>query len=587
MKHFLVDKITTALNRLKQQNKLNFDTQPDVQIEHTRDKKFGDFACNIAMLLSKATAKPPREIAELIIKAIEPSAQIENITVAGPGFINFFISKSALTQIIDEIIASGKDFGRSEVGENKKLHIEFVSANPTGPLHVGHGRSVAYGSTCANLLEAIGYRVHREYYVNDGGRQMDILAVSVWLRYLESFGEKFIFPHNAYQGDYIRDLAGQIKKQHGDALHWPAATVFADLPEDHDDPEHDQEKFMDSLIAKAQALLGDTGYQTVHQEGLNTILADIRDDLSQTGVEYQEWFSEQQVLQNGAMQRAIERLKENGHTYEKDGNLWFKATKFGDDKDRVLLRANGKPTYFAADIAYHLTKFERGADRCIDILGSDHHGYVTRIRSALQALNIDPEKINILLVQFATLYRGKTKISMSTRAGSFITLRELRDEIGKDAVRFFYILRKSEQHLEFDIEIAKTKNNENPVYYIQYAHARICRVLEQLEQKNWKWDRQNGLAHLNRLNEPQETQLIEYLAKYRETIYHAAKDHEPHLLAHYLRDLANLLHTYYNAHVFLVDDSHLRDARLSLIIATRQVLKNGLELLGVSAPEQM
>jgi len=587
MKHYLATIIATALDNLRQQNKLNVDAPLNVQIEHTRDKKFGDYSSNIAMLLSKSAKMPPRQVAEMIIDAIPNSDQIDRIEMAGPGFINFFVATKALNKIIGEILASGKDFGRSEYGEEALVNFEFVSANPTGPLHVGHGRSVAYGATCANLLEAIGYRTHREYYVNDGGRQMDILTVSVWLRYLESFGENFTFPHNAYKGDYIIDIAKHVKQLHSDALHWPAQTVFAGLPQDHDDPEHDQEKFMDSLIAKVQELLGKTGYNALHQEALNTILQDIRDDLSACGVEYDHWFSEQGLLKNGALARCLEQLKQNGHTYEKDGNIWFRAMNFGDDKDRVLLRRNGKPTYFAADIAYHLTKFERGAETCLDILGSDHHGYMTRIQASMQAFNIPQEKIRILLVQFATLYRGKTKISMSTRAGSFVSLRELRDEIGKDAMRFFYVLRKAEQHLEFDIEIAKAKSNENPVYYIQYAHARICRVLEQLKQKQWEWDQQSGLKQQHCLSAPQETLLIEHLSRYREIIQHAAMNYEPHLLAHYLRDLANHLHSYYNAQVFLVDDANLRNARLCLIMATRQVLQNGLHLLGVSAPEKM
>jgi arginyl-tRNA synthetase len=587
MKQFLANKVKVAVDCLQQQGKLVLDTLPEIQIDHTRDKKFGDFASNIAMLLAKSAKMSPRQIADMIMGAIAPCKEIDHIEIANPGFINFFIANDALTGIIGEIIASGEDFGRSEYGDNALINIEFVSANPTGPLHVGHGRSVAYGATCANLLEAIGYRTHREYYVNDGGRQMDILAVSVWLRYLENFGEKFTFPHNAYKGDYILDIAAQIKKQHGDALHWPIATVFADLPHDHDDPLHDQEQFMDSLIAKTQALLGDTGYQAVHGEALNTILDDIRDDLSASGVDYDHWFSEQNLLKNGALTRCIEQLQKNQHTYEKEGNLWFKATAFGDDKDRVLLRSNGKPTYFAADIAYHLTKFERGANACVDIFGADHHGYMIRVQASMEAFHIPREKIQMLLVQFATLYRGKTKISMSTRSGSFVTLRELRDEIGKDAMRFFYILRKVEQHLEFDIEIAKAKNNENPVYYIQYAHARICRVLEQLEQKGWVWEKDMGLTQLNLLSEPHEVALIEHLSRYREMIHHAAINYEPHLLAHYLRELANHFHAYYNAHVFLVEEADLRNARLCLILATQQVLKNGLHLLGVSAPMKM
>jgi arginyl-tRNA synthetase len=467
--------------------------------------------------------------------------------------------------------------------------VEFVSANPTGPLHVGHGRGAAYGAVVADLLAAVGFKVHREYYVNDAGRQMDILGTSVWLRYLELCGEALAFPSNGYQGDYIWDIAATLHRDHGDAYRHTAEGVFADVPADATEQtsDGDKEAHIDALIARAKQLLGDNRYRFVFELALNTILDDIRDDLELFGVTYDEWYSERTLTESGAVNKTLERLRGAGHVYEKQGALWFRSTAFGDEKDRVVERENGQTTYFASDIAYHMDKLERGFDRVIDVWGADHHGYVPRVKAALQALGDDPARLDVLLVQFANLYRGGEKVQMSTRSGSFVTLRSLRKEVGRDAARFFYVMRKCEQHLDFDLDLAKSQSSDNPVYYVQYAHARVCSVLRQAADKGIPVEVAAGATHLERLTEAHEQALLKTLGRYPEVVEQAALNEEPHQLAQYLRELANDFHTYYNAHQFLVADDALRDARIKLILAARQVLKNGLNLLGVSAPESM
>jgi arginyl-tRNA synthetase len=465
--------------------------------------------------------------------------------------------------------------------------VEFVSANPTGPLHVGHGRGAALGATVADLLEAVGFQVHREYYVNDAGRQMDILATSVWLRYLEHGGTTLPFPANGYRGDYVRDIAAQLYREHGDTYAAPVAQVFGDLPPDADQEGGDKEAHIDALIERAKTLLGDNRYRYVFELGLNTILDDIRDDLRGFGIEYEQWYSERTLAERGAVNRVIERLREAGHVYEKDGALWFRSSAFGDEKDRVVQRENGQTTYFASDIAYHAEKFERGFDWVIDVWGADHHGYVPRVKAALQAMGYDPQKLDVLLVQFAILYRGGERAQMSTRSGDFVTLRELRGEVGSDAARFFYVMRRCEQHLDFDLDLAKSQSNENPLYYVQYAHARICSVMRQLKERNYAHDDGDDAADLSLLEASHEKALLVALSRYPEVLELAALNHEPHQLAQYLRELANAFHTYYNAHTFIVEHARLRHARLNLILAVRQILYNGLTLLGCTTPESM
>jgi arginyl-tRNA synthetase len=586
LRHHIENLIASALSGLEATGALPHDHGAAINVEHTKSKEHGDFASNIALLLAKHARMKPRELAEKITKALPASDMVVRVEIAGPGFINFFLNAAAYHGVVREILDKRDAFGRSAAGTGQAVQVEFVSANPTGPLHVGHGRGAAYGATLANLLDAAGFKVHREYYINDAGRQMDILATSVWLRYLELCGEKFDFPSNGYKGDYVYDIGATLHRENGDKYRHAAAELFDKIPAD--EPKGgDKEAHIDALIERAKSLLGAAGYRMVFNLGLKVILDDIRQDLEEFGVTYDQWFSERALVEDGAAERAIERLRRSGHVYEKDGALWFRSTDYGDEKDRVVVRDNGQKTYFAHDIAYHMDKLERGYHQVIDIWGADHHGYVPRVKAALAAIGDDPEKLHVLLVQFAILYKGGERMQMSTRSGEFVTLRELRREVGNDAARFFYVLRKCEQHMDFDLDLAKSQSNDNPVYYVQYAHARIHSVFRQLGEKGLTHDPANGDRHLARLTETHELALIQKLSRYPEVLEAAALAYEPHQLAHYLRELAYDFHTYYGAHTFLVDDAALRDARLNLIVATRQVIANGLGLLGVSAPEAM
>jgi arginyl-tRNA synthetase len=586
MKQTIETLILQAVDTLKANGDLDINTLPAVTIERSRDAQHGDFATNLALILAKAAKTNPRQLAEKILAALPAHDAVTKVELAGPGFINFFINPAAQYAIINTIHELGRDFGLSTVGAGKKVQVEFVSANPTGPLHVGHGRGAAYGSVVADLLQAAGFDVEREYYVNDAGRQMDILATSVWLRYLEECGEVFVFPSNGYRGDYVRDIAAKIHKNSTNAYHQPIVAVLDNIPAD--EPQGgDKELHIDALIAKAKILLGLENYRAVFQVGLHDILEDIKADLSEFGVNYQHWFSEQQLVDDGSVEKALNRLRDGGHLYEKDGATWFASSELGDEKDRVVVRENGQYTYFASDIAYHHHKLERGFDQIIDIWGADHHGYIPRVRAAIRALGADDNKLKVLLVQFATLYRGEEKVQMSTRSGEFVTLRQLRNEVGKDAARFFYAMRRSEQHMDFDLKLATSKTNENPVFYVQYAYARVCSVLRQLDEKGFQRNLQLGMDNLTLLSAEHEIALLGTLARYSEALEKAALQHEPHLLINYLRDVAHEFHTYYNAHQFLVEDAPLRDARLNLVCAVKQVLANGLGLLNITTPETM
>lgn len=586
MKTHIEGLLQAAIEGLKAEGGLPAEITVSIEVDRARSKEHGDFASNVALTVAKSTRAKPRDVAEKIVKALPASKLVVKVEIAGPGFINFFLKEDAYRQVVPRILKEGVHYGRSNIGAGQRVQVEFVSANPTGPLHVGHGRGAAYGACVADLLAATGFHVHREYYINDAGRQMDILATSVWLRYLELAGEKFAFPANGYKGDYIYDIGATLHRENADKYRHPAEKVFDGVSAD-EPAGGDKEKHIDGLIERAKQLLGKDGYRKVFDLGLNVILDDIRHDLEEFGVKYDEWYSERALVERGGADRAIERLKKSGHAYEKDGALWFRSTDYGDDKDRVLVRDNGQKTYFAHDIAYHADKLERGFHRVIDIWGADHHGYVPRVKAALAALGDDPGRLDVLLVQFAILYRGGEKAQMSTRSGEFVTLRELRDEVGNDAARFFYVLRKCEQHMDFDLDLAKSQSNDNPVFYIQYAHARVHSVFRQLAEKGLARDRARGDASLAQLTESHEQALLASLARYPEVVEAAALAHEPHQIAYYLRELANDFHTYYNAHTFIVDNPALRDARLNLIDATRQVLANGLGLLGVSAPETM
>jgi len=549
-----------------------------VELERPKQASHGDFACNVAMQLAKALKRNPREVAQAIVASLPASDLVEKTEIAGPGFINVFLKAAAWQNVALQALKAGEQFGRGDLGQGEKIQIEFVSANPTGPLHVGHGRGAAFGASLANVLTHAGYQVQREYYVNDAGRQMDILALSTWLRYL-TLGNQFVpFPANAYQGGYVGTMADSIFALHGDRYMRPAAEVIADAPDAASDPEG----HLDALIANAKRLLG-PDYAYVHGHVLEEQLGDGRNDLTEFGVTFDTWFSEKTLHESGLIDKAVKQLQQHGHIYEQNGALWFRSTAFGDEKDRVVLRENGIYTYFAADIAYHLNKFERGFKRVIDVWGADHHGYISRVKGALTAAGEDADRLTVALVQFAVLYRNGQKASMSTRSGEYVTLRDLRAEVGNDAARFFYVLRKSDQHLDFDLDLAKSQSNDNPVYYIQYAHARICSVLS-------AWGGvEADLVDVNtaRLEHPQELALLRRIAEFPETVDAAARDLAPHSIAYYLKDLAAELHGLYTACQFLVDDEELKLARLSLIAATRLVLRVGLSLLGVSAPERM
>lgn len=584
MKEHIETIIESALKQLQVTGELTI-VPAFIQIDNTKDKQHGDFASNIAMVVAKHANKKPRDVANSIIQHLPPSPYIQKVEVAGPGFINFFLSPAARTEIVGRILTEKENFGRSKIGRGKRILVEFLSSNPTGPLHVGHGRGGAVGSIVSNLLDAIGFKTYREYYVNDAGRQMDILATSIWMRYLTLCEEQIIFPANAYRGEYVLEIAKDIHAKHGNEFKVVAQSIFADLPPD--EPQGgDKELYIDALIARTRSLLGEK-YKAILDLGLAHILADIREDLLEFGVSYDNWFSERDFVSSDVVDKLLQKLNDSDQVYEKDGALWFRSSNFGDEKDRVLVRANGQRTYFANDVAYHLSKFDRGFDIALDIFGSDHHGYVPRMRAAMQASGINPERLVNMLMQFVTLYRQGKQVQMSTRGGNFVTLRELREEVGNDAARFFYVMRKCEQHMDFDLDLAKSKSNENPVYYVQYAHARICNVMKQLADRQIIWNEENGINHLNLLVEPQEHQLLTTLARYPDMIEKAALQYEPHLLTNFLRDLASDFHAYYNSNQFLVADEGLRDARLALILATRQTLLNGFQLLGISAPETM
>lgn len=585
MKQQIQQILTQVVVQLKADGVVPEEMQPRIVVENTRDKSHGDFATNLAMMLSKSAGMPPRALAEKMVALIPLEGVVEKVEIAGPGFINFFVQEGAKFAVVPQILSQKSDFGRCNVGEGRSVLVEFVSANPTGPLHVGHGRGAAYGDSLSNLLSVTGYQVAREYYVNDAGRQMDILATSVWLRYLELCGDEIVFPTNGYKGDYVYEIAQQIKDAEGTQLCKPAFEVFAGLPADA--PEGDKEVYIDALIEKTKHLLNSEQYRLVFDTALNAILADIREDLSAFGVHFDTWFSERSLMDSGVIDAAIEKLQQAGKIYEQNGALWFRSTDYGDEKDRVVVRDNGVKTYFASDIAYHLNKLMRGHEILIDVWGSDHHGYVPRVKAAMEAMDANPDALEVLLVQFAVLYRGGEKLAMSTRSGQFVTLRALREEVGADAARFFYVQRKSEQHMDFDLDLAKSKSNENPVYYIQYAHARISRVMEQAKERGLSVDLENGLQNLNKLEDESEADIATLLSRYPEIIARAAKAREPHQIAYYLKELAHALHSYYNSSQFLVENETLRHARLTLISAVQQVLKNGLAIIGVSAPEKM
>ncbi|MFT4045718.1 MAG: arginine--tRNA ligase [Solimonas sp.] len=565
-----------------------------INLDATKDARFGDFQTNLALQLAKPLGKPPRAVAEALVRALPASDSVARIEIAGPGFINFFLNRAAFQNVVADVLAQGANYGRDASGTRGRIMVEFVSANPTGPMHVGHGRGAAYGDSVAKLLAATGWTVWREYYINDAGRQVDVLAVSVWLRYLQACGETIDVPRRGYPGDYIKKTAAAVLDAHGRAFVRTANEVLAGLPTDTAAPDGagdaekeaaktQQERYLDALIERAKTLLGD-GYRAIQDAALADQLGAIRKTLADFNVAFDQWSSEKALVDSGFVQKALKRLADKGLTYEKDGALWMRTEAFGDEKDRVLVKADGAATYFCNDLAYHVDKLDRGWTTLMDVWGADHHGYIARVRAAIEALTSRHDALNVQLIQFVTLSSGR----MGKRSGNFVTLQDLIDEAGTDATRFFYLTRSHDQHLEFDIDLARSQSNDNPVYYVQYAHARICRVFEQLAEKGDTWKAENATAALHRLDNEHEKALLTLLGRYPETLRKAAAAYTPHTVVFYLKDLAEALHGYYNAHRFLVDgDAELQDARLALIAATRQVLKNGLTILGVSAPEKM
>lgn len=572
-------------------------------MDATRDPSHGDFATNLAMACAKPLGLARRKLAELLVARLPASPLVAKVEIAGPGFINFFLTGDAVTAVVPEILKAGESWGQDLTGAKGRVMVEFVSANPTGPMHVGHGRGAAYGDTLANLFAATGWQVHREYYINDAGRQVDILALSVWLRYLELGGAQFSFPKRGYPADYIKQTAAKLRTTHGAAFQHAATEIFAGLaaepqvPEGADDKTKDsiklaQEKFADGLIERARTLLGE-GYAVITRAALDDQLVAIRATLESFNVRFDQWYSEKALVESGFARIAIERLRAKGYVYEKDGAQWLKTTDFGDEKDRVLFKADGAATYFANDLAYHVDKLDRllGARAedndpqplLVDVWGADHHGYIARVRAAIEMLTGRKDALHVALMQFVTLSSGK----MGKRSGNFVTLQDLIDEVGPDSTRFFYLSRSHDQHLEFDIDLARSQSNDNPVFYVQYAHARICSVFRQLGEKGGVHDQALGLASLARLDTEEEKTLLTALARYPELLRVAAANRTPHTLAFYLQELAAALHGYYNQHKFLIEDAALQAARLTLIRATQTVLRGALGLLGVSAKDSM
>ena len=561
MKESLRQITLQAIASLQQQAVLPADADAPFVVERTRNKDHGDFATNAALLLAKAARKPPRVLAEALVGAMPRSTLISRVEIAGPGFINFFLGTGAYHAELARVLEHGARYGGNASGSGHMVGVEFVSANPTGPLHVGHGRAAAIGDCLARVLAANGWNVRREFYYNDAGVQIQNLAISVQARARGIAPDEPGWPDDGYRGDYIAEVAKAYLA--GDSVNADGHTVTG---------ARDVEN-LDAIRQFAVAYLR-------HEQDL---------DLKAFGVGFDVYFLESSLYENGKVDETVRELVAHGHTYEEGGALWLRSTEFGDDKDRVMRKSDGTYTYFVPDVAYHRSKWQRGYERAITELGSDHHGSLARVKAGLQALDagIPNNWPEYVLHQMVTVMRGGEEVKLSKRAGSYVTLRDLIDEAGRDATRYFLIARKADSQLVFDIDLARSQSNDNPVYYIQYAHARVCSVLRQLAERGLSWDRDNGMAHLARLDNEHEATLMSDVARYPEIVEAAATNLEPNLIAQYLRELANALHTYYHAHQFIVDDVDLRDARLALIVAVRQVLANGLDLLGVSAPEAM
>ena len=589
MKEELKKSLHQALKSLGKEHNINL-SETKIEVKENKEKKFGDFSSNLALTLSKILSEPPRDIAEMLLNELGEKDFIDRMEIAGPGFINFFLSHASRTEILKTINKEKEKFGFStkKKAEKESVLIEYVSSNPTGPLHVGHGRGAAFGSVLASMLKAIGHQVDEEYYVNDQGRQTEILSLSVWLRYLEIFNQVSLFPNNCYQGAYIESLAKDLKKNKDKKYcienkigKEVSQLLSLDLTEEE----------LDSLIAKSKKVLK-KGFEEIKTFALESILQNIEGDLKAFGVEHNKWFKESSMFRSSKtsvslISEALDSLESKKRVYEKDGALWFKSTDFGDEKDRVVKRENGATTYFASDIAYHANKFDRGYSKIINVWGADHHGYLPRVRAAMSALGEDTDKFEVIFIQFANLVRGGKKLSMSTRAGEFISLNELIEEVTSEAARFFFINRKGNQHLDFDLDLAKEESKDNPLYYIQYAHARICSVFDKLKENKKSYKESIALESLDQLESDQEVEIQQLLSQFPDVVNRSAENYEPHLLCYYLRNLAGAFHSYYNNERILVEEENTLQAKLFLISAVRQVLFNGLKILSISAPESM
>lgn len=589
MKEELKKSLNQALKSLEKEHNVIL-SKTKIEIKENKEKEFGDFSSNLALVLSKELSKPPKDIAEMLLKELGEKDFIDRMEIAGPGFINFFLSHASRTEILKIINKEKNKFGFStkKKAEKDSVLIEYVSSNPTGPLHVGHGRGAAFGSVLASILKATGHQVDEEYYVNDQGRQTEILSLSVWLRYLEIFNQVSLFPNNCYQGAYIESLAKELEKDKDKKfcvdkeLEKEISQLLSlDLTEEE----------LDNLIAKSKELLK-KGFKEITTFALENILQNIERDLKAFGVEHNKWFKESSMFSTSRTNRsligeALDSLKSKKKLYEKDGALWFQSTDFGDEKDRVVKRENGATTYFASDIAYHANKFNRGYSKIINVWGADHHGYLPRVKAAMSALGEDTDKFEVIFIQFANLIRGGKKLSMSTRAGEFISLNELIEEVTSEAARFFFINRKGNQHLDFDLDLAKEESKDNPLYYIQYAHARICSVFDKLKENKKSYKESVALEALDQLNSDQEVEIQQLLSQFPDVINRSAENYEPHLICYYLRNLAGTFHSYYNNERILVEEENTLQAKLFLISAVKQVLFNGLKILSISAPESM
>jgi arginyl-tRNA synthetase len=526
---------------------------PFIEVEFPREGTHGDYASNIAMILASGQKEAPRRIAEHIVESIDDNdGIIDKVEIAGPGFINFFIKQTAWAALLEDVDRLGDRYGKSSIGAGSKVQVEFVSANPTGPLHIGHARGAIIGDVIASLLQASGFSVSREYYINDAGNQMNMLGESVYYRYLEMMGETVSFPDTCYQGAYIKEIAREVYDTFGDRF------------------RADREGAIPSLTEYAAG----------------SILEGIKKDLETLGVVFDRYFSEKELYRDDNVEKLLQRLQREGFIYEEGGALWFRTMDFGDEKDRVVVRENGEPTYFAADIAYHLNKYERGFDKVINVWGADHHGYIPRMQACIQALGKKKEDLEVVLVQLVNLLRGGAPVPMSTRAGEFVTIREVTDEVGRDAARYNFLMRRSNSHLDFDLEVAKAQSNENPVYYVQYAHARICSIMRNAAEQGFRVPAYQEIRP-DLLTKPEECELIKMIDTFPEIVGGSAQTLEPHRIPYYVNDLASVFHSFYNKHRVVSENADLTKARLFLIKATGTVIRNALRLLGVSAPERM